>query len=67
MFDPIFKENDQEQKHSGRYAVAEPELPSHRKPKYVVQNEQNEHKNPSNSRNHHDEITFSQGFSKRKT
>ena len=39
MFNPIFKENAQGQKHPGRYIFAEPKLPSSRKPKYVDQNE----------------------------
>ena len=39
MFNPIFKENVQEQKHPGMGVVAEPELASHRKSKYVGQNE----------------------------
>ena len=38
MFNPIFKENAQGQKHAGRWLFAEPELHSYRKPKRVVQN-----------------------------
>ena len=44
MFNPIFKGNVQEYKHPGRCIVAEQELPSHKKPKCVIQNEQNVHK-----------------------
>ena len=38
MFNPIYKEDVQEQKHAGRWVIAEPELPRHTKPKVVVQN-----------------------------
>ena len=39
MFNAIFKENVQGQKHSRRFFVAESGLPSFRKPQYVGQNE----------------------------
>ena len=38
MFNPIFKDNVQAQKHPGRYVIQEPELPNHRKPKCVKLN-----------------------------
>ena len=56
MFNPIFKENIQGRKHPGICAFAEPELLSHKKSKRVIQNENSSHKNPNDSRNHHDEI-----------
>ena len=60
MFNPIFKENVQGQKDPGSCGFAEPELLSYRKPKRVVQNENNGHKNTNNSHNYrdknHDEI-----------
>ena len=37
MFNPIFKENAQGQKHPGSCAFVEPELLSYRKPKRVQQ------------------------------
>ena len=37
---------------------AESDPPSHRTHKYVVQNEENGHKDTNNSRNHHDEIAL---------
>ena len=68
MFNPIFKENIQGQKHPGRCIFAELELLIYRKPKFVVQNEKNGHTNPSNSHNYHDEnhdeIELCQGYSK---
>ena len=51
MFNPIFKENVLGRKHPGSCAFAEPELLCYRKPKRVVQNEKNGHKNPNNSHN----------------
>ena len=69
MFNPMFKENDHGQKRPGSCAFAEPELLSYRKPRCVVQNETNGHKNPNNSHNYHDEIQdgleLYQGNSKR--
>ena len=35
---------------------AETELLSNRKPKLVIKNQKNGHKNPNNSHNYHDEI-----------
>ena len=71
MFNPILKENVQGWKHPGRYAFAEPELLSYRKPKHVVQNVNNGHRNPKNSHKYHDEnhdeIELYQGNSKRST
>ena len=46
MFNPIFKENVQGQKHLGSCAFAEPELLSYRKLKIVVQKVKNGHKIP---------------------
>ena len=37
-------------------AFAEPELLSYRKPKLVVQNEKNGHKNTNNSHNYHENL-----------
>ena len=51
MFNPIFKWNVQGRKHPGRCTFAEPELLSYRKPKHVVQDKKNGHKNPNNSHN----------------
>ena len=65
LFISIFKEDVKGQKHAGRCVVAEPEIPDFRKPKYAIQNEQNRHKNPNNSRNHHDEMSLYIGISKR--
>ena len=55
MFSPTFKENVQEWKHPGSCTFAEPELFSYIRPKRVIQNEKNGHKNPNNSHNYHDE------------
>ena len=55
MFIPIFKENVQGRKYPGSYAFAEPELPSDRKPKNVVEKIKNGHKNANSSHNCHDE------------
>ena len=55
MFNPTFKENVQGRKHPWNCAFAETELLSYKKPKRVVQNEKNGHKNPNNSHNYHDE------------
>ena len=66
MFNPIFKANVQ-RKHPVRCALAETELFSDRKPKCVVQNKNNGHKNPNDSYNHHNEIELYQGISKRNT
>ena len=60
MFNPIIEENVQGQKHPGRYVVADPDLPSHKKPKYVVQNEWNGHKNLNNRRNHQELVKETQ-------
>ena len=49
MFIQIYKENVQGRKHPGSCAFAEPDLLRYRKPKRVVQNEKNGHKNPNNS------------------
>ena len=69
MFNPIFKENVQGRKHPESCAFAEADLLSYRKPKRVVQNEKNGHKNPNNSHNYrdenHDEIELYQGNNKR--
>ena len=46
-------ENVQGRKHRGSCAFAEPELLSYRKPKHIVPNEKNGHKNPNNSHNYH--------------
>ena len=54
MLNPIFKDNVQGRKHPGSCAFAEPELLSYRKPKRVVENEKNDHKNPKDSHNYHD-------------
>ena len=71
LFNPIFKENVQRQKHLGSCAFAEPELLSYRKLKIVVQKVKNGHKNPNNSHKYddenHDEIEFHQGNSYRST
>ena len=71
MFNPIFKENVQGQKHPGSCEFAEPELVSYRKPKSVVKKVKNGHKSPNNSHNYHDEnhdeIEFYQGNSNRST
>ena len=71
MLNPIIKENGQERKHPESSAFAEPELLSHRKPKYVIQKLKNGHKDPNDSHNYHDEnhcgIEFYQGNSKRST
>ena len=71
MFNPIFKENVQGWKYSGSCAFAEPELLSYSKPKRVVHNKKNGHKNSNNSHNNHDwyhgEIELYQGYSKRST
>ena len=40
MFSPIFKENVQGQKHAEGCEFADPELPSYKKHKYVVKNEE---------------------------
>ena len=53
MFNPIFMENVQGRKHRGSCAFAEPELLSYRKPKHIVHNEKNGHKNLNNSHNYH--------------
>ena len=67
MFNPIFKENVQGRKHP----FAEPELLSYRKPERVIQNVTNDHTNPNDSHNYHDEnhdeIEHYQGNSKRST
>ena len=47
MFNPIFKKNDQGQKHPGSCVFAEPELL--RIDRKVI----NSHKNPSDSHNYH--------------
>ena len=53
MFNSIFKDSVQGQKHPWWCVVAEPEIPSHRKPKCAVQNEQNCHdESPYNCCNH---------------
>ena len=51
MFNPIFMDNVQGQKHPGSCAFAEPELLSYRKSKCVVQNEKNGHKIPNDGHN----------------
>ena len=60
MLNTIFKRNVQGRKHPGRCAFVELELLCYRKPKRVVQNKKNGHKNPNNSHNYHDEIEFYQ-------
>ena len=65
MLSPIFNGNVQGQEHPGRCAFAEPELFCFRKPKRVVQNKNNGHKNLNNNQNYHDEIILYQGISKR--
>ena len=71
IFNPIFKENVQGWKDPGSCAFPEPELYSYRKPKHVVENVTNVHKNPNNNDNYHnenhDKIEFFQGNSKRST
>ena len=52
---PISKENVQVRKHLGNCTFVEPKLRSYRKPKFVVQNENNGHKNTNSSHNYHDE------------
>ena len=39
-------------------AFAEPELLTFRKPKHVIQNKNNGHKNPNNGHNYHDEKLY---------
>ena len=51
MLNPIFKGNVQGRKHPRKCAFAEPKIRSYRKPKRVLQNENNGHKNPKNSHN----------------
>ena len=67
MFNPMFKGNVQGRKHPGRCGFAEPELLYFRKPKRVIKNKNNGHKNPNNSQNHRDEIELNQGISKEET
>ena len=67
MFNPISKGYVQERKHPGRCAFAESELLGFRKPKRVIQNKNNGHKNPNDSHDYHDEIELYQGISKRNT
>ena len=67
MFILITKESAQVLKHSGRCAIAEPELFSYRKAKYEVQSEQNGHKTANDNYNHHDEIELSNAISKKNT
>ena len=66
MFNPVFKDNVQGQKHPRSCAFAEPELLSYRKPERV---QKNGHKNPNHSHKYHneydDEIELYQGNSKR--
>ena len=68
MFHPIFKADVQGWKHPKICAFAEPELLSYRKPKRVVQNEKDDHKDFHNIQNHHgenhDEKELYQGNSK---
>ena len=63
MFNPTFKGNIQGRKHPGKFAFAKPELICFRKPKRVVQNKNNGHKNPNDSHNY----KTCQGVSKRNT
>ena len=65
MLNPIFKDNVKGQKHPEMCVVAEPELPCHREPRCIFQNEKNGRNNLYNSRNHHDEIAFYQGIGKK--
>ena len=67
MFSPKFKGNVQGRKHSGSCAFAEPELVTFRKPKCVIQNKNNVHKNLNNSHNYYDEIELFEGVSNRNT
>ena len=71
MFNPIFKENIQGQKHPGRCTFAKLELLNYGKPKFGVQNEKNGHTNPNDSHNYHDEnhdeIELCQGNSQMRT
>ena len=55
VFHPIFRENVQGRKHPGSCAFAEQELLSYRKPKRVVENGKDGHKNPNDSHNYLDE------------
>ena len=67
MFNAIFKDSVQGQRHPGRCVVAEPKLLSFRKPKYVGKMNSYGYKNLKNRRNHHDWITCYQRFNKRNT
>ena len=71
MFNPIFKETVQGRKHPGSCPFAETELLSYRKPKRVVQNENNCHQNPDDCHNYYDEnndeVVLYQGNSERST
>ena len=65
MFNPIFKNNVQRQKHLGRRVSAEPGLElSYRKPKCVDQSYEDGHKNSNDNSNHRDEIALCQEISK---
>ena len=55
MFNQVFKENVHGLKHPGNCTSTEPELLSYRRPKRVVQNENDGYKNPLNSHKYHDE------------
>ena len=57
----------QGRKHPGRCAFAEPELFIFRKPKCVIHDKNNGHKNSNNGHDYHYEIDLYQGISKRKT
>ena len=71
MFDTTFKVNVQRRKHPWSCVFAQPELLSYRKPKRVVQNENNDYERPNNSYKYHDEnhdeIELYQGNSKQGT
>ena len=71
MFNPIFKEKVQGQKHLGSCTFAEPELLSYAKLKIVVQKVKDGHKNLNDSHKYddenHDEIEFHQGNRYRST
>ena len=71
MFNTVIKENVQGRKHPWSHAFAEPALLtcSYRRPKQVIQQVKNGHKNLQNILKYHDEnydeIEFYQGNSKR--
>ena len=67
MFNSLFRGNIQGRNHPGRCAFAEPELLTFRKPKHVIQNKNNGHKNSNNNPNYHDDIELYQEISRRNT